>query len=303
MKKLLHVFMFASFCVLISMSTNAQEKITGGNMEDASKWTVTWRSDGADVGTVSFNYVDDGPEVGAGGCLSISSFGQTGVHVFQKVTLTPGKQYTLTGAFKNSSAQDIIESWAELILAKREPGTTDFTAQNGEYIFGMDSWNYADFNVTGFDATFQEDFPFRWELGTTDTILTSSTIVLPDTTTITEWYVVIKAGRWNPTAGVADASFNFLFDEISLVESGSVGVDENSVNVFDVYPNPSNGIVNIQSESNNVAFEVYNNGGMLVRSGILNGSKTIDLSDLKKGLYFINITSDLKNETHKFILK
>jgi hypothetical protein len=54
---------------------SAQEILKGENMEDESAWTITDVSalqTGLDPATIIFNYTDDNPEDGQGGCLNIS---------------------------------------------------------------------------------------------------------------------------------------------------------------------------------------------------------------------------------------
>ena len=71
-----------------------------------------------------------------------------------------------------------------------------------------------------------------------------------------------------------------------------------------VYPNPSTGIVNIKKSGIiDMTYELYNTTGILVKSGNLDSPYDLDLRNMRKGLYFINITYDSGTETHKLILK
>jgi len=225
MKKFL---LFSNMALLAFAYSLAQEIIVDGNMEDDNSWIVFWRSDAADEGYVSFNYTSDVPANGAGGCLSIESYGQSGAHVYQAVTLTPGNYYSLTGAFKNSSEETLQFTWVELILSKREPPEgSDFLAGSGDYIYAMNVWMsapYDTFKYVGFDGTFQDHFEFKWVDGAPpeDSMLTgTSHFQIPDTTTNTTWYVVVKAGCWSTQPGDETVNFNLLFDEISLIDHGT----------------------------------------------------------------------------------
>jgi hypothetical protein len=75
----------------------------------------------------------------------------------------------------------------------------------------------------------------------------------------------------------------------SFVASPAVGISENSVEQsFQVYPNPSTGLVNIKSNENLNKIEVLNLHGQLVYSQDAGEQNTkLDLTDLHKGIYFI----------------
>jgi hypothetical protein len=291
--------------------------VIDGNMQSPTNWTVFWRSDAADVGTTAFNYLVDVPAAGTGGCLSIESFGQTGAHVYQAVDLTAGHSYAFRGAFKNSTLEDLQSTWVELILSRTEPPSgSDFQAGQGDYIYAMNVWMtppYDTFKYAGFDGTFQNDFQFKWVGGgaSGDSILTPSyQFTLPDTTSAVTWYVVVKAGCWATTAGDESVAFNLLFDEISLWDLAEplpgTGIDEltNTNDLFDVSPNPSTGMVKIiYNEGNNLTYRIFNNAGSPVKTGGVNNSSPLDLSDLNKGIYYIQVLSDIGTETHKLILQ
>lgn len=326
---------FYLFMVFIAGSfyLTAQEKIIGGNMEDASKWTVldaTQAQTYQIAAEVTFNYSDDAPAKGEGGCLRVSGDGRA--FIYQKVTLTPGKSYALSVAFKAVSGDDFYQNyWNEVNIDRIEPlvdaDHDDCGAGKGEFQLGMHYWKYIinadgeqiDYNrMDSFDGLFQEsvDFDFKGVAmgGTADSILTSPrdasfftenfkngavTFTLPDTVTVTDWYVLIKAG--------GNAEKDVLFDEISLKEvdltTSAISNLTNLNSAFDVYPNPvSNGIVNIKSKaSNEITYSLYNTVGKLVKSGVTRG--TLNLSEVNKGMFILNLESGSLIEQHKLILK
>jgi len=70
----------------------------------------------------------------------------------------------------------------------------------------------------------------------------------------------------------------------------STGNSEKTLHSFDleVYPNPSNGIIHIQTRAKNItAYQVSDITGKLVMSG--NFNHKIDVSELKPGIYFIQL--------------
>ena len=67
-------------------------------------------------------------------------------------------------------------------------------------------------------------------------------------------------------------------------------------NSFSVYPNPSNGYINIESTVSNENINIYNAIGKIVWSGIVNHT---DLIFLAKGIYFL----ENQKETIKIIIQ
>ena len=64
---------------------------------------------------------------------------------------------------------------------------------------------------------------------------------------------------------------------------------------INIYPNPANNIINIEFDKiiNNGEISIYNSTGYLVKKEyLIENSKTINLSDLNNGLYFIKITEN-----------
>ena len=73
---------------------------------------------------------------------------------------------------------------------------------------------------------------------------------------------------------------------------------------FDIYPNPTTGLLNIDGDFNEETnVRIFNNIGQVVFSLETINDFTIDLSDLQKGLYFVKLSSDSKNTTHSIIVE
>ena len=71
-----------------------------------------------------------------------------------------------------------------------------------------------------------------------------------------------------------------------------------------IYPNPTNGLLNIDinfNEETNIT--VLNNIGQVVLSLKTENNITLDLSSVKKGLYFIKLNSKTKSSTHSVIVE
>ena len=73
---------------------------------------------------------------------------------------------------------------------------------------------------------------------------------------------------------------------------------------FNIYPNPTTGLLNVFGNFNEeTSVKIINNIGQVVLSFKTPTNFTIDLSDLKKGLYFIKLKSDNESMTRSIIVK
>lgn len=100
------------------------------------------------------------------------------------------------------------------------------------------------------------------------------------------------------TAGIYfDFNTAVLTNTVLNTIQSPTGVTELNSNSFEVYPNPSNGLVNINSNETITKVTVVNILGQSVKS-IASDAKhiIIDLSDLKSNVYFLQITG-AKNQT------
>ncbi|UCH14263.1 MAG: T9SS type A sorting domain-containing protein [Bacteroidales bacterium] len=75
-------------------------------------------------------------------------------------------------------------------------------------------------------------------------------------------------------------------------------------NTIDIYPNPSDNIINIEIENKNkTTIEIYNVSGKIVFSKKLNSKKErIDISGLSEGMYFVKVTQEQDVMVEKLIV-
>jgi hypothetical protein len=310
MKKYLLLFLTLTGVTL----SYAQELVVGGELEGKGSWQTASPMGGADEATFEFGYQNDAPALGENGCLAITGLGQTRCLAWQEVTITPGHYYVLSGVFKNSSLDAVLNTWMEVLLSRIAPDPTkDYGAGKGDYIYANNTWMTAPYgDFTDLDGKLIELAQFTWKAGSsaaTDTTLTAETIYMPDTVTVTKWYLGLKAGIWNDVAG--EPTFVYLFDKISLVDLGETPNSIHSANTESnrlgmVYPSPSNGLVTIKANGNNkgLNYTLYNHLGSMIHSGIMDSETlNLNLSAMAKGVYYIKITSFSKSETHKLILR
>jgi hypothetical protein len=75
--------------------------------------------------------------------------------------------------------------------------------------------------------------------------------------------------------------------------------NENSM-TFNVYPNPANDFINIETNNNydsNFKISIYNSLGIKVIE--TSNENTINIEDLPSGMYFINVMTEKFSQTKK----
>jgi hypothetical protein len=83
--------------------------------------------------------------------------------------------------------------------------------------------------------------------------------------------------------------------------SSVLGIDDNSLLDFSVYPSPSSGILNVQSNTAIIQIEIYNLLGQLVKSN--SNRSTIDISSVDQGIYFIKVMDENGNFGSQKVVK
>jgi hypothetical protein len=310
----------------------SQEMINGGGFESETPWTIIDVGSDYDPSAIIFNYTDDTPARGTDGCLSVSGAGITRNFIYQKVTLTKGHTYRLSCALKNLSDADNLNYWVEVNLVSKEPvlsgdGTaSDFEASKGDYQMGMHYWkvvNSTDYSrvPSDFDGWMEETINFAWLRvleGDVDSVITDPRnssfagdslpiFTLPDTVSSTDWYLLIKAGAFT-TLGATTPVYQWLFDNLSLwdlAEPRPSGITQFTSNSFELSPTLiSNGIVTINSDSEAlISYSIYNMSGMLVKSGKTGNNSSLDISQLKKGMYIIKLSNSISSQQFKIVLE
>ncbi|GGD87665.1 T9SS type A sorting domain-containing protein [Planktosalinus lacus] len=82
-----------------------------------------------------------------------------------------------------------------------------------------------------------------------------------------------------------------------------LSINDNDINQVVLYPNPSYGIVNVQTNSP-VSISVFDITGKLVNSiEEVNNGENIDLSTLQAGMYLVKINDGINQQTQKLIIK
>ena len=124
---------------------------------------------------------------------------------------------------------------------------------------------------------------------------------------------IIYSGYYQPVTVIADdfngdgkmdvAMILYTTDQIIWFENrGPLSIEENTATLFSIYPNPTNGVLNINSSSTVSEITVYNNLGQLFLTS--EEKNQIDISTLNEGIYFVKISNQNgQTETKKVIKK
>lgn len=100
----------------------------------------------------------------------------------------------------------------------------------------------------------------------------------------------------DPIDNGVTAPSSFLLNTLSTPTVELVGVS--------LYPNPATDVVNIKGLENNLkSIEVYNIAGQKVIATTNNNLKTINISQLEAGVYFVNLYTENASKTIKLIKK
>ncbi len=101
-------------------------------------------------------------------------------------------------------------------------------------------------------------------------------------------------GQWGMNTPAFFAIDNIVFNSV-------VGTEELTINTFNVYPNPTADLININTDESNASYVITNLQGQVVLSSSIIGSSTqVDVRNLSTGLYHISVITDAGIITKKF---
>jgi hypothetical protein len=88
-------------------------------------------------------------------------------------------------------------------------------------------------------------------------------------------------------------------DEISITVIEGAGIESDIANSYSVYPNPTNGIIEIKG-NNFVSVNIFDYTGKEV---LTSKENRLDLSDFAKGIYIVKINTNTNTYSSKLILQ
>jgi len=132
-------------------------------------------------------------------------------------------------------------------------------------------------------------------------------------------YQWIDCGTNTPVAGATSATFiptangdyavivtsGTCDDTSACVNYNSVGLNENNNSVFTAYPNPTTGLITINSNNAIIAKVVVRDaaGRVIFENSNTSTSSSIDLTEMENGIYFITVFDANQSQTTMKVIK
>ncbi|GAB5565220.1 MAG: hypothetical protein Wins2KO_22830 [Winogradskyella sp.] len=116
-------------------------------------------------------------------------------------------------------------------------------------------------------------------------------------------HLILKQGDFGSTG--LPLSFNFseaVLDDLEFIYEPSLILEENKKNEVNIWPNPTNDILHLNSKEELTSISLYDLSGRLVKNQNINYEldTSIDLSGYSAGIYFLHITGiDNKQDVFK----
>ncbi|MEI6821338.1 MAG: choice-of-anchor J domain-containing protein [Bacteroidota bacterium] len=248
---------------------------------------------------------------------------------FESVTQTSGYDYPLGWSIENGSSQSTC--WDLIVNNTSNPTNAhsgqdamhiafSFLDNNNDWLFSVPIhltggttykfgfWYKTAIYISGVDSSF-EKLEVKWgnaadsNAMTVGTIFNNNFMRFPNWTYFTSNITPTTTGNY--TFGFhsySDALQYLTFvDDVSLALAN--GIDENTNNAFNVYPNPTTGkfIIKLNDNNKGIAEISITNiiGQEVYRTKTNQQYINIDLEGLTKGMYLIKITSDNKQSVKK----
>jgi hypothetical protein len=305
---------FMAIFTIFSVIGTAQEMIRDGNFEDEIEWLI-YDMGSNDPSTVEFNYTDEVPAYGDGGCLRIygGPSDYTNVLVYQELDLIAGTEDVVNAAFKDLTGDSLPEPegfWCQIYISDEEPvegvDWKPIAESNSEIYLGFNSWSGC--SGSGIDGTFQADACD----GKNDTIFVAPGE--PGESVLI--FIGLKTGVWG-----TQLSYDVAIDNLSLrVREGSaVAQHEKSVSDFQLhqnYPNPFNAgttisySISTSMAERDMTLAIYDLRGQLVKKLVdkktaagqhsVHWDGTDDLGQtLTSGTYFARLSAGQFQQTIK----
>lgn len=218
----------------------------------------------------------------------------TNTAVIEELILNTGNSYTKSITTNGSTPLMVSISWTER-PGTANSGTVDPTNLN--IVNDLDVRVVKADNTIYFPWTLDPALPYSGATNTVDNFRDNFEKVEVENPSGTYNIIVTHKGT------LAGNSQNF-----SLIVSGpqmTLSSKEFTIdpNAISIYPNPANNILNFNvSENVTISYiSIVDITGKLINSSFNLNQKTIDVSDIQSGVYFVRFTSEDKTVTKKFI--
>jgi len=119
-------------------------------------------------------------------------------------------------------------------------------------------------------------------------------------------YTFVDGGDFTVSLTVTnETGETFTVTKEAFIHASGVGIEEQDAPAFRCYPNPANNVFNIQSEELLSSIKMYNVNGQLIYEDATCETKlqSIDISTFEKGIYFVELRSEVSTSTIKVIIE
>lgn len=149
-----------------------------------------------------------------------------------------------------------------------------------------------------FSVIMNVDLTEGMALGTWEYIVDGE-VVIPEGTPFTDNSGVIPTSLGGLNFFSLNADHELYIDDLNYIEGVILGTNNVNDLDFSIYPNPAINSINISTTETIETIHIYSIQGILVKE--TNNNKTIDVSNLSNGIYFIEITSGKRKSVQKMI--
>ena len=80
-------------------------------------------------------------------------------------------------------------------------------------------------------------------------------------------------------------------------------VNESQASQVKVFPNPASSMITIATDAEEYTYQLINSIGQVVESGIVSGSKQINVNNFIKGVYMLRVTTDGQTQVQKVVIE
>jgi hypothetical protein len=254
-------------------------------------------------------------------CLfSISSWSQTNLLSTDFQSGIPSN-YTLLNIDAQAPHPEVLDFASGWITVADPENILDTVAAVSSYFENADTanrWlitpaltlgsfgNFINWEAKSHDPSYPDDYLVLVSTTTNDTAAFTDTIgsVQEENFEWTFREVNLSAAGYNDsTVYIAFVlrtydGFKLYLDDIEVRKDDPVGVVENPTIAFDVYPNPSQDIINIRFSQDFQRIELKSTSGQLLRTS---EQSSMHINDLQAGPYFLTVYSNGQSLTKRIV--
>jgi hypothetical protein len=254
-------------------------------------------------------------------CLfSISSWSQTNLLSTDFQSGIPSN-YTLLNIDAQAPHPEVLEFASGWITAADPENILDTVAAVSSYFENADTanrWlitpqlqlgsfgNFINWEAKSHDPSYPDDYLVLVSTTTNDTAAFTDTIgsVQEENFEWTFREVNLSAAGYNDsTIYIAFVlrtydGFKLYLDDIEVRKDDPVGVVENPTIAFDVYPNPSQDLINIRFSQDFQRIELKSTSGQLLRTS---EQSSMHINDLQAGPYFLTVYTNGQSLTKRIV--